>query len=140
MDQISPEQLASLLGAVRDRPWFGDWFAALPVAGKADRLVGGTLRNRMRGTAAEGDVHAKTGTLTGVSGLSGYVDTAGGERWVFSMITNNTIGVNAKALEDAVAVRLAAEGGPVPAERRVVPAPELGPDAVEVECSWVKAC
>jgi D-alanyl-D-alanine carboxypeptidase/D-alanyl-D-alanine-endopeptidase (penicillin-binding protein 4) len=140
MDQIAPDQLAALLGAVQSRPWFDDWFASLPVAGEADRLVGGTLRNRMRDTAAEGVVHAKTGSLTGVSGLSGYVDTAGGDRWVFSMITNNTIGVNAKALEDAVAIRLAAEGGPVPAERSVVPAPRLAPDAVELECSWVKAC
>ena len=86
MDQISPDQLAALLGAAQDRPWFPTWYEALPIAGKADRLVGGTLRSRMRGTAAEGKVHAKTGSLTGVSGLSGYVTTAerssgGCSRW-----------------------------------------------------------
>jgi serine-type D-Ala-D-Ala carboxypeptidase/endopeptidase (penicillin-binding protein 4) len=144
MDQISPDQLAQLLAGAVDRPWFGEWFEALPIAGEPDRLVGGTLRNRMRGTAAEGAVHAKTGTLTGVTGLSGYVDTAGGERWIFSMVSNNTIGVNAKAIEDAVAVRLAEAGGPV--------SPQVaagGPDGrgehavdreIELECSWVKAC
>ncbi len=140
MDQISPDQISALLGAVQSRPWFDAWFASLPVAGKADKFVGGTLRNRMRGTVAEGVVHAKTGSLTGVSGLSGYVDTAGGDRLVFSMISNNAIGVNAKALEDSVMIRLAAEGGAAPAARTVVPAPRLAPDAVEVECSWVKAC
>ncbi|MCD6360471.1 MAG: D-alanyl-D-alanine carboxypeptidase, partial [Armatimonadetes bacterium] len=46
------------------------------------------LRRRMCGTRAEGHVRAKTGTLTGVSALSGYVDTRGGETIVFSMIMN----------------------------------------------------
>ncbi|MBY8848650.1 D-alanyl-D-alanine carboxypeptidase [Saccharothrix sp. MB29] len=35
----------------------------------------------MRGTPAEGNAHAKTGSLTGVSALSGYVTTAAGTRW-----------------------------------------------------------
>jgi D-alanyl-D-alanine carboxypeptidase/D-alanyl-D-alanine-endopeptidase (penicillin-binding protein 4) len=139
MDQISPDQLAALLGAARSRPWFPTWHDALPIAGKADRLVGGTLRSRMRGTVAEGRVYAKTGSLTGVSGLSGYVTTAGGEQWVFSMVTNNSIGVNVKGVEDAVAVRLAQEGGAITA-RTVVPAPRTSTEMTELECSWVKAC
>lgn len=139
MDQIAPDQLAALLGAARSRPWFATWHEALPIAGKADRLVGGTLRNRMRGTAAEGNVYAKTGSLTGVSGLSGYVTNAAGQQWVFSMVTNNSIGVNVKGIEDAVVVRLAEEGGAV-TERSVVPAPRLSPEMTGLECSWVKAC
>jgi D-alanyl-D-alanine carboxypeptidase/D-alanyl-D-alanine-endopeptidase (penicillin-binding protein 4) len=135
MDQISPDQLAALLGAAKHRPWFPEWYEALPIAGKADRMVGGTLRSRMRGTAAEGVVHAKTGSLTGVSSLSGYVTNARGEQWVFSMVTNDSIGVNLKAVEDAVAVRLAQEGGAV---RNVTP--EYTTEMSELECSWVKAC
>jgi D-alanyl-D-alanine carboxypeptidase/D-alanyl-D-alanine-endopeptidase (penicillin-binding protein 4) len=137
MDQLAPDQLAALLGAARSRPWFPDWYEALPIAGKADRLVGGTLRNRMRGTAAEGRVHAKTGTLTGVSSLSGYVTTASGEQWVFSMVVNNSIGVNLKALEDTVAVRLAQEGGPTTGARTVT---AESPELSDLECSWVKTC
>jgi serine-type D-Ala-D-Ala carboxypeptidase/endopeptidase (penicillin-binding protein 4) len=146
MDQIAPDQLAALLGGAADRPWFGEWFEALPIAGKADRLIGGTLRNRMRGTTAEGRVHAKTGSLTGVSGLSGYVDTAGGERLVFSMVTNNTIGVNAKAIEDTVAIRLAAEGSGTdtatpPRAAATDPGPRQGANyRADLECSWLKAC
>lgn len=138
MDQISPDQLVALLGAAHDRPWFDAWYDSLPVAGVSDRMVGGTLRSRMKGTEAEGDVHAKTGSLTGVSGLSGYVDTAGGETWVFSMVSNNFVGVNMKSVEDAVAIRLASEGNAAAA--RSVPRVSTEPATTELECSWEKAC
>jgi serine-type D-Ala-D-Ala carboxypeptidase/endopeptidase (penicillin-binding protein 4) len=138
MDQISPTQLAQLLAGAADRPWFPDWFNALPIAGKSDRMVGGTLRSRMAGTAAEGAVHAKTGSLTGVTGLSGYVDTAAGDRWIFSMVTNNTIGVNAKLIEDKIAIRLAQQGAKsITPQTAPPPNPTLNPN---LECSWQKAC
>ncbi|HEV2801399.1 MAG TPA: D-alanyl-D-alanine carboxypeptidase/D-alanyl-D-alanine-endopeptidase [Pyrinomonadaceae bacterium] len=60
------------------------WRNAQPVAG-----VDGTLRSRMRNTTAAGNVRAKTGTLNNVSGLSGYVNTAAGERLAFSIIVNH---------------------------------------------------
>jgi serine-type D-Ala-D-Ala carboxypeptidase/endopeptidase (penicillin-binding protein 4) len=137
MDQAAPDQLAALLDAAHDRPWFPEWYEALPIAGKTDRLVGGSLRSRMVGTAAEGKVHAKTGSMTGVSGLSGYVTTADGQLWVFSMVTNNNIGVNLRALEDAVAIRLAQEGS---AARTMSTVPDLTGEMSELECAWVKAC
>ncbi len=54
---------------------------ALPVAG-----VDGTLKNRMKNTPAYGNVHAKTGTVTGISSLSGYLTAANGHLLVFSII------------------------------------------------------
>ncbi|MCE7000975.1 D-alanyl-D-alanine carboxypeptidase/D-alanyl-D-alanine-endopeptidase [Saccharothrix sp. S26] len=135
MDQVSPDQVAALLLAARHEPWFAVWHDSLPVAGVADRLVGGTLRNRMRGTPAEGTVRAKTGSLTGVSALSGYATTADGVPLVFAMISNNTL-TSAKPFEDAVAIRLAGHrDGQSPPAVRV--APVAGP---ELECSWTKSC
>lgn len=54
---------------------------SLPIAGRD-----GTLRNRMRGTFAADNVHAKTGTVEGVSSLAGYCTAANGHRLCFSII------------------------------------------------------
>jgi D-alanyl-D-alanine carboxypeptidase/D-alanyl-D-alanine-endopeptidase (penicillin-binding protein 4) len=134
MDHIAPEQLTALLIAARAKPWFATWYDALPIAGNADRMVGGTLRSRMLGTPAANNVHAKTGSFTGASALSGYVTSADGRPLVFSMISNNNVGVSVRPIEDAVAVRLAGAGG-VPSVTV-----ETAPGSSELECSWLKAC
>jgi len=81
---------------------------ALPIAG-----VDGTLRNRMKGTPAAGNLRAKTGTLSSVASLSGYVTSAAGEHLVFSMMLNNYADANAvrKDSIDAIAVLLASFAG-----------------------------
>ncbi|TDE01317.1 D-alanyl-D-alanine carboxypeptidase/D-alanyl-D-alanine-endopeptidase [Jiangella asiatica] len=138
---ISSAEIADLLVAVQDRPWFDTWYEALPIAGVSDRMTGGTLRSRMVGTPASGNVHAKTGSLTGASSLSGYVDDADGRRLVFSIMLNDYVSGKPSDLEDAIAVRLAQHTEDVAAAARTVeveiPAVEL-PD--DVECSWAKAC
>ncbi|HEY0081718.1 MAG TPA: D-alanyl-D-alanine carboxypeptidase/D-alanyl-D-alanine-endopeptidase, partial [Pyrinomonadaceae bacterium] len=80
------------------------WRDAQPVAG-----VDGTLRGRMRNTAAAGNLRAKTGTLNNVSGLSGYVTSAAGERLAFSIIVNHYPDDNPPRQNymDAIAVLLA---------------------------------
>ena len=86
-DILSPHEMVSLLAAM-DRHRYADAFrASLPVAG-----VDGTLKNRMRGTPAEGRVVAKTGTLRHVNALAGYLNTRSGERLVFYLASNhNTV-------------------------------------------------
>lgn len=68
------------------------FYDALPIGGKEDDYVNGlpsTLRLRYRGTPLAGRVRAKTGSLDGVSGLSGYVTTPSGKRYAFSLLMNH---------------------------------------------------
>jgi serine-type D-Ala-D-Ala carboxypeptidase/endopeptidase (penicillin-binding protein 4) len=101
---VSPDLLIALLEHMTRTPNHELWRASQPVAG-----IDGTLRGRMRGTPAEGNVHAKTGTLSNVRALSGYVTTADGERLVFSMMVNGHAlsAADADRLIDAALVRLA---------------------------------
>ncbi|HJQ31782.1 MAG TPA: D-alanyl-D-alanine carboxypeptidase/D-alanyl-D-alanine-endopeptidase [Pyrinomonadaceae bacterium] len=81
---------------------------ALPIAG-----LDGTLRNRMKGTPAQNNVRAKTGTLGTATSLSGYLFTAAGERLVFSLMINNPPRDTdpRTGFTDAVAVLLATFAG-----------------------------
>ncbi|MCI4064559.1 D-alanyl-D-alanine carboxypeptidase/D-alanyl-D-alanine-endopeptidase [Micromonospora sp. R77] len=137
---IPPTEFVALLAAVRAEPWFDTWYAALPVAGNADRFVGGTLRSRMRGTPAANNVHAKTGSLTGASSLSGYVTDADGHLLAFSVVLNNYLTSSVKSLEDQIAIALASytEKGTTTARLTVPTAPEAPRVPEGLECSWVK--
>jgi D-alanyl-D-alanine carboxypeptidase/D-alanyl-D-alanine-endopeptidase (penicillin-binding protein 4) len=83
-DLISPEAIVSILDVMRRSPNFRLFFESLPIAG-----VDGTIRTRMRDTPAQGNLRAKTGTLSMVRSLSGYVRTADGHLLEFSMLCNN---------------------------------------------------
>ena len=82
----------------------GPFEETLPVAGRD-----GTLSNRMKGTAAEGNARAKTGSMSNVRGLSGFVTTADGEPLAFSILANNfeTSPDTINRTADAIVVRLA---------------------------------
>jgi len=62
---------------------YGALLPSLPIAG-----TDGTLKKRMRGTPAEGNVRAKTGTVKGVSSLAGYLTASNGHLICFSIINN----------------------------------------------------
>ena len=83
-DMITAEATVQLLTFMNKHRYADVFRAALPIAG-----IDGTLRNRMRGTPAENNVRAKTGSLTGAASLGGYVTTAAGEKLVFAIIVNN---------------------------------------------------
>ena len=80
---ITPRTLVSTLRAMSDARGKDVFLASLPVAG-----VSGTLKNRMRGSIAQGTVRAKTGTLKGVRALSGYIEHPEYGNLAFSIITN----------------------------------------------------
>ena len=107
-DQTSAEHVGELLVAMLDEPAGDDFYESLPRAG-----LEGTVANRMEGTAAQGHCRAKTGTISGVSALSGYCDDASDDPIVFSILMNG-IGSNytgARNLQDRMVVAIAQYSG-----------------------------
>jgi D-alanyl-D-alanine carboxypeptidase/D-alanyl-D-alanine-endopeptidase (penicillin-binding protein 4) len=133
-NKTTPEQITNVLKAAQQQSWFSTWYNALPIAGEPDPLVGGTLASRMQNTAAAGNLHGKTGTLTGVTALSGYVTDPTGEKLIFSIMFNGYQGGAPKDIEDKIAVRLAA--GHTDAVNTV----RRAPSGQRLECSWTKSC
>lgn len=107
-DLISANTTVQLLTFMSRHKYFAQFRDALPIAG-----VDGTLRTRMRGTPAEGNLRAKTGSLSSVASLSGYVTSAAGEHLVFSMMLNNYPDAAAVRRDsmDAIAILLASFAG-----------------------------
>jgi D-alanyl-D-alanine carboxypeptidase/D-alanyl-D-alanine-endopeptidase (penicillin-binding protein 4) len=83
-DMITAEASVQLLTFMSKHRYANVFRDALPIAG-----VDGTLRNRMRGTPAEKNVRAKTGSLSSAASLAGYVTTSAGEKLAFSIMVNN---------------------------------------------------
>ncbi|MGJ9381579.1 D-alanyl-D-alanine carboxypeptidase/D-alanyl-D-alanine endopeptidase [Salipaludibacillus sp. CF4.18] len=106
LNKIPVNEMTQLLQHVKKEEWFDIYYQSLPIAAADGRMVGGTLENRMEGSEAAGKVHAKTGTITSKTSLSGYVTTKDDEELIFSIIINNFIGDAPKEVEDKIVVRL----------------------------------
>lgn len=78
---LTPEVLCRFLNHAALQPWFGMFRQTLPVMG-----VDGTLRNRCHFSSAQRRVQAKTGSVTGVSSLAGYIDASNGHLLCFAII------------------------------------------------------
>lgn len=93
---LSAELIAGLLKYVYKKypEKFRILYDSFPIAG-----VDGTLENRMKDSKAFNNVHAKTGTLTGVSCISGYVTTKKNHTLAFSIMMQNFVG-SAKRVRD----------------------------------------
>ncbi len=105
-DKVSPHGVGRLLKRMLVHPAHAAFVTSLPKAGRQ-----GTLKYRMRGTAAEGRCRAKTGTLTGVSALSGYCFNRSGKTVVFSILMNGVSDLNAAhSIQDRMAADIARFG------------------------------
>src|SRR5229473_2530945 len=93
-DLVTPQAIVTLLAFAQKQPWFGFYYASLPVAG-----VDGTLEDRMKNTPAAGRIHAKTGSVEHVRTLSGFAETASGRRVIFSFLSNNQGGKSHEAAD-----------------------------------------
>src|SRR5277367_3582194 len=82
-DLVTPRAFVTLLQYAQKQSWFPDYYASLPVAG-----VDGTLNERMKEAGIAGRIHAKTGSVSHVRTLTGFAETMGGRRLIFSFLSN----------------------------------------------------
>jgi D-alanyl-D-alanine carboxypeptidase/D-alanyl-D-alanine-endopeptidase (penicillin-binding protein 4) len=101
-DRAAPRDVVRLLMAERSRPEYGAFFASLPIAG-----VDGTIHDRMRSGPAKRSCRAKTGSLIGVSALSGYCTTRSGREVAFSFLMNGVSTSYARRIQDRMAQAIA---------------------------------
>jgi len=102
LDRVTPRAMTRMLGYAHRAEW-GPWFhASLPVAGESE-----LLRRRMRGSGAQGNLHAKTGTTNDVIALGGYVTAMNGEVIAFTFIYNGRDRWTAKSIIDTMGQTLA---------------------------------
>ena len=102
LDHVTPRAMVQLLSRAHASPWGPAFHASLPVAGESE-----LLRNRMRYTPAQGNLHAKTGTTNTVISLAGYVTAKDGEVLAFAFIYNGADRWNAKSTIDVMGATLA---------------------------------
>ena len=100
---VSAELMVSLLRyAYHNQNIFGHLYPALPIAG-----VDGTLEKRMKGAFTNGNVRAKTGTLTGISSLAGYCTAANGHQLAFAIINQGVLrNTSGRTFQDKVCTAL----------------------------------
>ena len=103
-DAAAPEALLAVLQRHYDSTGASPFMQGLPIAG-----VDGSLASRMKDTPAAGNARAKTGTMSNIRTLAGYVTTKDGEPLAFVIMANNFEGEPAATLAtiDRIVVRLA---------------------------------
>jgi serine-type D-Ala-D-Ala carboxypeptidase/endopeptidase (penicillin-binding protein 4) len=104
-NRTTPRQVVRLLDRMHGQGVAGAFEGSLPVAGRT-----GTLRRRMRATAAQDRCRAKTGTLVGVSALAGLCDTAGGGTVGFAFLMNGAGIYTARRAQDRMTAAIARLG------------------------------
>lgn len=107
-DRTTPRQVVRLLERMHTQELGPDFEASLPTAGRT-----GTLKRRMRGTPAQDNCRAKTGTLIGVSALAGVCATASGHTLAFAMLMTRASVYRAHAVQDRMTAAIASYSVPV---------------------------
>ena len=115
-NRVSARQVVALLAAMRGTSVADPFESSLAVAGRT-----GTLRNRLRGTAAAGSCRGKTGTLNAVSSLAGLCSTRDGHTVAFALLMNGVSVWRAHLQQDRIAAALASYRTTVVGKR--VPSP-----------------
>ncbi|HEY7182332.1 MAG TPA: D-alanyl-D-alanine carboxypeptidase/D-alanyl-D-alanine-endopeptidase [Blastocatellia bacterium] len=113
-DMVTPRSTVQLLGFMRAHPRSKTWLESLTVAG-----VDGTLERRMRDSAAANNMRGKTGSLTYVNALSGYITTRRGQPLILSLMGNNYTGPgrDTTGVMDQICIMLADFDGEIPSDK-----------------------
>lgn len=103
-NRITPRGTVRFLRWTQGQPWGAAWRGTLPVGG-----VDGTVARRFHGTALDGKLFAKTGTLNAANALSGFMTAASGRTLIFSALANDMPGdASATKAVDAALLAIAA--------------------------------
>jgi D-alanyl-D-alanine carboxypeptidase/D-alanyl-D-alanine-endopeptidase (penicillin-binding protein 4) len=105
-NRTSPRQVVRLLAGMAGQESGPSFRASLALAGST-----GTIRRRMRGTAAGGNCRAKTGTLNGVSALAGYCRARDGGDVAFAVLLQRVGIFTAHGVQDRIAASIARYDG-----------------------------
>lgn len=109
IERLSPRQLAAMLEVGRKSNWSAEFAASMPIVG-----LDGTMRNRLKGTVAQGRARTKTGTLNNTSAIAGYVRDVYDRDWIVAgMVINPGYGSGVPAI-DAL-LHWVAQGAGLPA-------------------------
>jgi D-alanyl-D-alanine carboxypeptidase/D-alanyl-D-alanine-endopeptidase (penicillin-binding protein 4) len=111
---VTPRSTAQLLEFMLAHPRAKTWLASMTIAGSD-----GTLKRRMRDSTAANNMRGKTGTLTFVNALSGYITTKRGQTLILSLMGNNYTGPgrDTTGVMDQICVMLAEFDGEIPADK-----------------------
>lgn len=106
-NQITSSQMCALLCHAYDQSWFPVFVSGLAMPGQD-----GTLKKRFNGVSGEPRIFAKTGTMTGVSCLAGYVRAADDRLYAFAILCNKVSSIpNAKKWQESICNLLLQYGG-----------------------------
>jgi len=121
LNRTTPREVVRLLDSMHRRSSASTFRSSLAIPG-----VTGTVKRRMRGTAASRGCRVKTGTLRNVSALAGYCRAVGGRDIGFALLFNRVIPYGAKVIEDRIATAIARLDAPASAAPTTQPPPAGG--------------
>ena len=96
-ERISARHLADLLHSAALSPMNAEFTASSPILG-----IDGSLKKRLKGTAASSHAHLKTGTLENVKTIAGYIKSQSGKEWIMVFFINHPNAKLGQAAQDAL--------------------------------------
>jgi len=96
-ERISARSMTLLLQAAQDGPLQAEFEASLPIVG-----VDGSMKKRLKQSAAANHAHLKSGTLESVKTVAGYVQSRSGRQWTIVFFINHPDAKHGQAAQDAL--------------------------------------